>query len=94
MALRPQARASAQPHGGKGKRALSPAMSLFGNIAMFIVAAVICFGLMRGFRGVIANASEPSGYMLVTSRPVQAGEAISTVNAQWRPSRAGSRPVS
>lgn len=84
MAPRPQTRASAQSHRGKSKRALSPAMSLFGNIAMFIIAAVICFGLMRGFRGFIANAGEPAGYMLVTSRPVQAGESISTANAQWK----------
>lgn len=70
---------------------LSPGMSLVGNVAMFIIAAVVCFGLMRGFRGWIANASEPAGYMLVTSRAVQAGESISSVNAGWQPIK-GKKP--
>lgn len=90
MALRPQSRPGVRA--ARPKSTLSPAMSVVGNIAMFIIAAVICFGLMRGFRGLVANAGEPAGYMLVTSRPVQAGEQLSKDNAEWKAIK-GKRPT-
>lgn len=76
----------------KGKTQLSPRMSLIGNVAMFFIAAIICFGLMRGFRGWVATAGEPAGYMLVTTRPVQSGEPLSSANAQWAPVK-GKKPA-
>lgn len=88
MTKRPASASSARP----AKTKLSPAMSLFGNIAMFVITAVICFGLMRGFRGWIANAGEPAGYVLTTTRPVQSGEWLSSGNAQWAPIK-GKKPT-
>jgi hypothetical protein len=88
MNKRPTDRTSARAT----KTKLSPAMSLFGNIAMFVITAVICFGLMRGFRGWIANAGEPAGYVLTTTRPVQSGEHLSSANAQWAPIK-GKKPA-
>ena len=66
------------------RKKLSGPAAIAANVGMFIVTAVVCFGLIRGVKS-FASASAPSqAYVLTTTRVIEAGEPLSKANAVWR----------
>jgi hypothetical protein len=69
---------------------MSPTMALVANIGMFIVTAIVCFVLVRGFKSFAFAGVSETEFVLTTSRQIEAGEPLSLENAQWK--RVGSTP--